>query len=171
MLVRNLLGFSIYFKLFLTSLEILTETSFSNDLKGRSCLGTIIEEDIFLCSRSDVHELRHVWNNAGSASTQVLSFSLSKTIDLTCAVKLYQFRSMFSCQDDQYSPPVIMEHFTPHQGVWGDKGRMYTVLFLMLGETVVCCGCYNWMHNWGWKPAMRKMNNIPLCLHLFPSLK
>lgn len=94
MLVRNLLGFSIYFKLFLPSLEIWTEISFINDIKEKSCLQTVMEEDFFLCIRSDVHELRHVWSNAESAFTQVFPFSLSEAIDLTCAVKLYHFRSM-----------------------------------------------------------------------------
>lgn len=48
MLVRNLLGLSIYFKLFLPSLEIWTEISFINDLKQKSYLQTIMEEDFFL---------------------------------------------------------------------------------------------------------------------------
>lgn len=60
MLVKNLLDFSIYFKLFLPSLEIWTEISFINDLKEKSCLQTITEEDFFLCIRPDVHESRHV---------------------------------------------------------------------------------------------------------------
>lgn len=60
MLIRNLLGFSIYFKLFLTSFGIWTDIPLGNDLKERNCLGTIIEENFFLGIRSNVHELRDV---------------------------------------------------------------------------------------------------------------
>lgn len=40
-LIRNLLGFSVYFKLFLSSFGIWTDIPLGNDLKERNCLGTI----------------------------------------------------------------------------------------------------------------------------------
>lgn len=60
MLIRNLMGSSIYFKLFLTLFGIWTDITLGNDLKERNCLGAITEENFFLGVRSNVRELRRV---------------------------------------------------------------------------------------------------------------
>lgn len=60
MVIRNLLDFSIYFKLFLTSFGIWTDITLGNDIKEGNCLGTIAKGNFFLGIRSNVHELRDI---------------------------------------------------------------------------------------------------------------